>query len=121
MEIKKDMAKRKKIKFEAQTTNSVDYDVGTLVWFATEDATQRVGLIVEKSKRGKPKVDILWQKSGLSYTVRRYPVGVVVSNVLYTDDEAAKNAVKRFCGHVLEKNSSPTVKAKQYAKKFHRV
>lgn len=81
---------------------------GMLVWFFPEDSIARVGLIVKITSRGVPKIDILWQKSGENYTVKRVKIDDIVEKVYYETIEKHDLAVKNFCDRVLKEGSNPT-------------
>lgn len=95
-----------------------ELSTGMLVWFLPEDSGLRVGLIVKITSRGLPKVDILWQKSGENYTVKRMKIENVKEKVYYDSIEKHDLAVKRFCERVLKEGANPTGAATDAANKF---
>jgi len=91
---------------------------GMLVWFIPEDSGPRTGLIVKIITKGTQKVDILWQKSGDNYTVRRTSIDRVQGKVQYENIEKHDLAVKNFCQRVLKDGANPTGAAIEAANKF---
>ena len=96
-----------------------DVTPGMLVWFSVDEG-ERVGLVVDKTTRGMIKADIVWQKSGFNYTMKRFPVDLIKGPVKYETPEATKHAVKRYVAHIFEKNANPTETVKKMVKKFRK-
>jgi hypothetical protein len=115
------VAPRQKPRYEPPVRQCIaieELSEGMLVWFLPDEFGPRVGLIVKLTKRGSEKADIIWQKSGESYTVKRTQLDRIQSKVPYASVEKAEEAVKKYCQRVLKDGATPTEAATAAAMKF---
>ena len=93
---------------EKPSINVEDLHSGLLVWFVPDEARPRIGLITKIVSRGSNKVDVIWQKSGENYTVKRITIDKIHSKVEFQSVEKEKLAVKNYCERVMKDNANPT-------------
>lgn len=95
-----------------------EIEEGKFVWFATDDGGSRTGFIVNVTTKGSIKADILWEKSGDSYTVKRTPIDKIQTYITYPTEKEEYAAVRNFCKRVLGKNANSTGSAEKIAKEL---
>ncbi len=95
-----------------------EIEEGKFVWFATDDGGSRTGLVGNVTTKGSIKADILWEKSGDSYTVKRTPIDKIQMHITYPTEKDERAAIKRFCKRVLAENANSTGAAEKMAKEY---
>lgn len=91
---------------------------GMLVWFVPDEFGARVGLIVKLTTRGTQKVDIVWQKSGENYTVKRTTPSTIQSIVSFPSPDKHEMAVARYRERVMKDGANPTGAVIEAMKRF---
>lgn len=91
---------------------------GMLVWFVPDEFGARVGLIVKLTTRGSQKVDIVWQKSGENYTVKRTTPNNIQSIVNFPSPDKHEQAVIRYRERVMRDGANPTGAVLEALKRF---